>query len=227
MFERFRGCRRPSAPMAISLVALFFAVGGVGYAAATLPPNSVGTAQLKRGAVTNSRIHDNAITWNKVAPGTIGSVRINQALVQTRVIGTCSGTNGAIGRVLQSGRVICNPSASQEFGTTSASTPVTTMSTTVASRPLTAGTYLLLGEAYATATSGTTPTLTCTLAVPGGSSQTRSTTVPTGGQAALPVNLASAVAKGGATSTLSCSTSAGSTATVAGQINAIQTSGNS
>jgi hypothetical protein len=45
-----------------------------------------------------------------------GSARINQAMVQTRVTGTCTGTNGAIGEVTQSGHVVCNPSASQELG---------------------------------------------------------------------------------------------------------------
>jgi hypothetical protein len=215
MFKAFRP-RRPSAPMVISLVALFFAFGGVGYAATQLPKGSGGTRQLR----------NNAVTWQKIAPGTIGSVRINQALVQTRVTGTCTGTNGAIGAVEQSGKVTCNPSASKEFGSSSAAAPVTTSSATVATRPLGGGTYLLFGEAYATATSGSSPTLTCTLAVPGGSSQTRSITVPTSGQAALPINLASSVASAGATATLSCLTQAGSTATVAGQINALQTASN-
>lgn len=215
MFKSFRG-RRPSAPMGISLVALFFAFGGVGYAATQLPKNSVGTKQIR----------NNAVTYNKIAPGTVGSGRINQTLVQTRVVGTCSGTNGAIGSVTQSGHVTCNSSASKEFGTTGAATTVTGPSSTVATRPLGAGSYLLLGEAYATA-GPPSSTLTCTLAVPGGSSQARSTTVPSnGGPVALPINLASTVPAQGATSTLACSDSGG-TATVSGQINAIQTASNS
>jgi hypothetical protein len=203
--------------MVISLTALFFAFGGVGYAATQLPKNSVGTRQLR----------NNSVTWFKIAPGTIGSARINQALVQTRVVGTCSGTNGAIGAVLQSGRVTCNPSASKEFGTNGTTTSVGTSSTTVATRPLTSGTYLLLAEAYASNAGASPSTLTCALAVPGAQSQTRSTTVPAGGRAALPVNLASSVPTKGATSTLSCDTSSGTTASVIGQINALQTAGNS
>ena len=44
--------------MAVSLVALFMSLGGVGYAATQLPNNSVGPAQLKNSAVTNSKIKD-------------------------------------------------------------------------------------------------------------------------------------------------------------------------
>jgi hypothetical protein len=216
MFNRLRG-RRPSASIVISLSALFFALGGVGYAATQLPKNSVGTRQLR----------NNSVTWNKIAPGTIGNGRINQALVQQRVTGTCSGTDGAIGAVLQSGRVTCNSSASKEFGTNGTTTTVTTSSTTLASRPLTSGTYLLLGNAYASNSGASPSKLTCSLVVPGGASQTRSTTVPAGGNAALPVNLASSVPTTGATSTLSCTTSTGTTSSVIGQINAIQTAANS
>ncbi len=215
MSKRFRP-RRPSAPMVISLVALFFAFGGVGYAATQLPRGSVGTRQLR----------DNAVTWNKIAPGTVGSARINQALVQTRVSESCGTNGGAIAQITQSGHVICDPSGSKEFGSSSAATPVTATSTTVASRPLTTGSYLLLGEAYASNTGPSTSTLTCTLSVPGALSQSRTITVRSAGQAALPINLASSVPTSGATSTLAC-TQTGSTGTVAGQINAVQTASNS
>jgi hypothetical protein len=202
--------------MVISLVALFFAFGGVGYAATQLPRGSVGTKQLR----------ENSVTWDKIAPGTVGSARINQALVQTRVSGTCTGTDGAIGQITQSGHVVCNPSASKEFGSSSAATPVTATSTTVASRPLTTGSYLLLGDAYASNTGASSSTVTCTLSVPGASTVTRTFTVRSGGQAALPINLASSVPPAGATATLAC-TQTGSTVDVAGQINAIQTASNS
>ena len=42
-------------PCVVSLVALFVSLGGVGYAATQLPDNSVGTAQLKNGAVSYRR----------------------------------------------------------------------------------------------------------------------------------------------------------------------------
>ena len=44
---------KPSPAMVVSLIALFVALGGTSYAAITaVPKNSVGTPQLKNGAVT-------------------------------------------------------------------------------------------------------------------------------------------------------------------------------
>jgi hypothetical protein len=221
MFSRFRG-RRPSASMVVSLVALFFALGGAGYAATQLPPNSVGTRQIR----------SNAVTWNKIAPRTVGSGRINQALVQTRVTGKCSGTTGAIGQVLQSGKVACNPTAPAEFGKTSPFTRVTGSYGQVTSRPLGAGTFLILGEAYGFNTNTAAPAeLNCVLNVTGGASQARSTTVPAKqnggpGQAALPINLAATVPARGANANLDCAESGVGPVTAAGQINAIRTANN-
>jgi len=48
--------RRPSPAMCVALIALFVALGGTGYAAFSLPRDSVGTAQLKDGAVTKRKI---------------------------------------------------------------------------------------------------------------------------------------------------------------------------
>jgi hypothetical protein len=58
--------RRPSPSLVISLIALFVALGGTGYAAMSLPKNSVGSKQLKRKAVTNSKLASNAVTGSKV-----------------------------------------------------------------------------------------------------------------------------------------------------------------
>ena len=40
----------------VGLIAVFIAMGGTAYAATALPPNSVGTRQLRRHAVTLSKI---------------------------------------------------------------------------------------------------------------------------------------------------------------------------
>ena len=54
--------------MVVACLALLVALGGTGMAAATqLAKNSVGTAQLKDGAVTNPKIKNNAINSAKVA----------------------------------------------------------------------------------------------------------------------------------------------------------------
>src|SRR4051794_16071683 len=44
-----------------SLMALVFAMGGTGYALATLPKNSVGTRQLKKDAVISSKVKDGSL----------------------------------------------------------------------------------------------------------------------------------------------------------------------
>jgi hypothetical protein len=46
----------------IGLLALFIALGGTSYAAISLPKNSVGTKQIKNGAVTKSKINNQAIS---------------------------------------------------------------------------------------------------------------------------------------------------------------------
>jgi len=56
---------RPSPAMAVSLIALFFALGGGAYAL-TLPNNSVGSAQLRANAVVNSRIFPGAVSNSKM-----------------------------------------------------------------------------------------------------------------------------------------------------------------
>src|SRR5579864_7326341 len=57
---------RPSPAMIVATIALLFALGGTGVAATVLAHNSVGTAQLKNSAVTNSKIASNAVTTAKV-----------------------------------------------------------------------------------------------------------------------------------------------------------------
>ncbi len=52
--------------MAISMTALFVALGGVGYAALSLPKNSVGTEQLQNGAVGTAKLKKGAVTKNKL-----------------------------------------------------------------------------------------------------------------------------------------------------------------
>lgn len=47
------GRRMPSPALVVSVLALIIALGGTSYAALKLPKNSVGTKQLRNGAVTS------------------------------------------------------------------------------------------------------------------------------------------------------------------------------
>lgn len=52
---------RPSPATVIACIALVVALGGTGYAAVTLPANSVGTAQLKKNAVTSLKVKNGSL----------------------------------------------------------------------------------------------------------------------------------------------------------------------
>jgi hypothetical protein len=58
--------RRPSHATVVAYLALFVALGGGAYAASQLPNNSVGTKNLKDGAVTKPKIANGAVTGTKV-----------------------------------------------------------------------------------------------------------------------------------------------------------------
>jgi hypothetical protein len=66
---RFTALLRPSPSMAVAMIALVVALGGTGYAAVTLPKNSVGAKQLKRNAVTGAKVKDQSLFANDFASG--------------------------------------------------------------------------------------------------------------------------------------------------------------
>ncbi|HWC07543.1 MAG TPA: hypothetical protein VG458_00695 [Solirubrobacterales bacterium] len=53
----------------VASLALFAALGGVSYAATTLPKGSVGTAQIQAEAVRTGKVADDAVTGAKLAQG--------------------------------------------------------------------------------------------------------------------------------------------------------------
>ena len=77
----------------VAYVALFVALGGTGYAAVTLPHNSVGTAQLRRGAVNTNQMHNHSVTPVKLASGPIAGY--------IRAYASVSSTNGQ-GQIISS-----------------------------------------------------------------------------------------------------------------------------
>jgi hypothetical protein len=62
---------RLSPSLVISLLALAVALGGTSYAAVSLPAGSVGTAQLKNGAVVATKVKPHSLTASNFALGQI------------------------------------------------------------------------------------------------------------------------------------------------------------
>jgi hypothetical protein len=70
--------RRPRITYAnvVSTLALFLAIGGVSWAAATLPKNSVGSKQLKKNAVISAKIKAGAVTASKLKSGAVTAAKL-------------------------------------------------------------------------------------------------------------------------------------------------------
>ena len=161
--------------MVVSFVALFVALGGVGYAATQLPPNSVGSAQLQNGSVGNWKLKFNSVGTRKIINGSVGAKQVNSSQVQLRVGSSCS--SGAIKAIGLSGSITCTPTLPGEVGTNAAAVSIGTGSTQVASQPLAAGSpYLVLAFPHAlitgTATVPQRVEVDCTLSVPPGTGTT-------------------------------------------------------
>ena len=62
---------RPTPATVIACIALIVALGGTGYAAVTLPANSVGTAQLKKDAVTSLKVKNHSLLIGDFKAGQI------------------------------------------------------------------------------------------------------------------------------------------------------------
>jgi hypothetical protein len=56
---------RPTPALVVAFVALFAAMGGFGYAAVKMKPNSVKTKNIKSGAVTTDKLADGSVTTPK------------------------------------------------------------------------------------------------------------------------------------------------------------------
>jgi collagen triple helix repeat protein len=60
-FEEPLNVKRPSPSMIVAVIALFVALGGTGYAALTLPKDSIGSKQLKDNAVDSSNVENHSL----------------------------------------------------------------------------------------------------------------------------------------------------------------------
>jgi hypothetical protein len=70
---------RPTPALVIAFIALFAAMGGYGYAALKLKPNSVRSKNIKDGAVTSNKLADGAVTTRKLAPDAVAPNATNAA----------------------------------------------------------------------------------------------------------------------------------------------------
>jgi hypothetical protein len=62
---------RPTPALVVAFVALFAAMGGIGYATAKLKPNSVKAKNIRAGAVTSDKLADGAVTTPKLSPDAV------------------------------------------------------------------------------------------------------------------------------------------------------------
>ncbi|MBJ7459801.1 MAG: hypothetical protein JHD02_11470 [Thermoleophilaceae bacterium] len=78
----------------IATLALFIALGGVSYAAATLPKNSVATKSIKRGAVTSPKIKNKTIVGADLKSNTLTGKQVNEAslVIPSSAFATSAGT---------------------------------------------------------------------------------------------------------------------------------------
>ncbi|MEZ5102274.1 MAG: hypothetical protein R3C15_21220 [Thermoleophilia bacterium] len=114
------GARRPSPALVLAAAALFLALGGSATAGFTLGRNSVGTENIKPGAVKRSDIGPNAVDSSKLVNGSVRnedlatgidatkvSGKVGQAVtadaVAGHVIGCPAGTTPALAKCFEAG----------------------------------------------------------------------------------------------------------------------------
>ena len=68
--------------MAIAIVALIIGLTGTGVAVYTLPRNSVGTTQIKKGAVTNTRLGNNSVGTKRIKNNAVTSLKIRNRTIR-------------------------------------------------------------------------------------------------------------------------------------------------
>jgi hypothetical protein len=80
----------------VAYLALFVALGGTSYAATQLPAGSVGTRQLRNGAVTNSKVRRGSLSAAVLSPAAVsalkGKVKPRVVVKQAPPAGPCGST---------------------------------------------------------------------------------------------------------------------------------------
>lgn len=80
-------------------LALFLALGGISWAATSLPKNSVGATQLRKNAVTGTKIKKSAVTSSKVKNGSLTAADLKKGTLLSGPTGPAGpkGDTGAAG----------------------------------------------------------------------------------------------------------------------------------
>jgi hypothetical protein len=144
----------------MSTIAVFVVLGGGAYAATKLPKNSVGTKQIKNGAVTKKKLAKGVSTagpkGDTGAQGVKGD-KGDKGDAGAKGADGANGTNGTNGQDGQTG-----PRGPSDLFTFSSDGPISATQP-VAAYALNAGKYLVTGKADLTNTSNTAATITCSL----------------------------------------------------------------
>jgi hypothetical protein len=83
---------RPTPALIVAFVALFAAMGGIGYATAKLKPNSVKSKNIRSGAVTSDKLAKGAVTTPKLSPDAVvpnATYALNAARLAGAAPGEC------------------------------------------------------------------------------------------------------------------------------------------
>jgi hypothetical protein len=196
----------------VGYLALFIALGGVSYAAVTLPEDSVGSKQIKNGHVKRVDLAANAVTSSKVKDGSLLSTDFMAGQLPAGAPGQQGpkGDTGATG--LPGGKGDTGaPGAAGPAGARGPSDGYFSFSSSpkALGGP---GSYLLFGRGFLDNTSPSAVELSCAFDASGfiGSSSTALgiATVPTGQKASVPVlgKLISTGAADAPTVAVSCTT---------------------
>jgi hypothetical protein len=247
MSQRSLMRRRPSAALVVSFLALFVALGGAGWAALRVPPNSVGTAQLQNSSVSNAKLRGNSVGPGKIIPGAVGARQVNSSQVQLRITSSC--LIGAVQSFTASGDVTCTPALPNEYGISPSASTLGAAPPQVAALSLPAGpsgsSYLVIGNvkvavgetAPQPATEPQSVEVRCSMSLIGSSGTSGEFDANLGGagpttqSGTIPLVLPVAVSGSQQVAGVTCSQSASPSSPAPGvvvtpTINAIQTAGN-
>jgi hypothetical protein len=183
-----------SPAMVVSIVALIAALGGTSYAAVTLPKNSVGSAQIKRGGVKATDIAGNAVSSSKVRDHSLLAKDFKAGQLPAGAQGP-RGANGANGAAAGFNDVVATRTLATSTG-----------EQTVATLNLAAGDYLLSAKLWLEDSGGSPVVPDCFLRAGGDSDESRAFLEANGAgsnTAALPFDVSHTFAAAGAV-TLTC-----------------------